>query len=140
MAADVTQLGRVFGKVSKKDGGRKVAATAVIAAGLSLMTPASTEARWYVAHMSAEICVPLDDIDFETFTRLYYGTGDMHAPEDMALKFEQAGAVLKWLPQKSTGPTQMMAFRLTFLNGQTTVVAFFNDEAACKFAMSRVQP
>lgn len=132
--------GKAFGKTSKIGDSRNVAATAIIAAALSLITPAYAEARWYVAHMSAEICVPLDDIDFETFTRLYYGTGDMHVPADMALKFEQAGTVLNWLPQESTGTTQMMAFRLAFPNGQTTVVAFFNDEAACKFAMSRVQP
>jgi hypothetical protein len=71
-------------------------------------TMLAAEVRWYLAHMGAETCVPLDDIG-DNNERLYYGAGDMHTPADVARQIVELGGTIKLMPSSSESFVTYMA-------------------------------
>jgi hypothetical protein len=68
----------------------KTTKVAVLLIGLTTL-PAAAADRWYMGHLGAETCVPLDNIGDYGRTRLYYGTGIWHTPADFAQVASRAG-------------------------------------------------
>jgi hypothetical protein len=72
---------------------------AAVTVGLSGSHAIARE-RWYISHLYAEPCVPLDDIGFDYGRpiRLYYATGPMKTPADAVAALVAMGARLRKLP------------------------------------------
>ena len=58
-----------------------VAAIFHVEPAVAQYAPPAKDARWFVGHLGEETCVPLDDVGPD-LSRLYYGAGNMHTPED----------------------------------------------------------
>lgn len=64
----------------------------IVLVGALWAATAPAQARWYTAHLGAETCVPLDDIDLSAPSwRVYYGTGPFHTPQDFVATLRRAG-------------------------------------------------
>jgi hypothetical protein len=112
----------------------------LLAAAMMLALSATNAAaqEWYVAHLGQETCVPIDDIDMDTGRRLYYHTGSMHTPQQFEQMFARLGVRVNEEPPPI--PDKTFAFEVIFSNADTTHMVLFNDEAICKFAMSKLRP
>jgi hypothetical protein len=81
-------------------------------------------------------CRPLADVG-DWMERLYYGTGSMRTPEDLAANFRTVGGHTQWVDAgamsqysrvlHATGP------------GLDTYIMMFNDKDACQLAMSMIE-
>lgn len=103
-------------------------------AGAALISQPA-QARWYVAHLGGETCVPLNDVGAD-WQRLYYGTGPFSRPEDLARYFQAIGA--RVVPQNVHGQeAYMRAYHVTDGNADTYVV-MFHEKPVCEAAMAAV--
>jgi hypothetical protein len=110
----------------------------LLAAGLALSAP-EADARWYLGHHDAEVCVPVDDIGFDG-RRLYYGAGPAQAPEDYVALSERYNGWLYAEVVKDRRPG-IKVYRAAPPNSTAWAgdVIFFNDKKLCQFLMSRFE-
>jgi hypothetical protein len=106
--------------------------------------PATANARWYMAHINQETCVPIDDLMLGrdgNWQRLYYGGGRMHTADDVVTAFRAFGAPMK-LEAKQTADLQShgVVYRLTYPDGSFTMIYMFNDLDACQSVMKSREP
>jgi hypothetical protein len=110
---------------------RTIAAATVAAA--AALTSAPAEARWYVSHLGADTCVPLDRIDTDKpERRLYYSSGPLQTPEDFVRWFASVGASLKRQPS----PTP--AIRIYLYKGME--LPLIDGEELCQKLMAMMVP
>lgn len=106
--------------------------TLLIATALTLSVianPANAE-NWYVAHIGADSCVPVEDIDpTNVEQRLYYGAGPLHTPADLVKMFAEMGIRLK------SEPTSMSGVRVYTANNNLEL-ALFSDHDFCQKIMA----
>jgi hypothetical protein len=113
------------------------AAELLVASGIAIgstIAANAAEARWYIAHMGAEACVPVDDIG-DNNERLYYGAGNMRTPDDFARQMTELGAIVKRVPSSSEDIVTVIARK----PGEIHFFNFFHDLDKCKFAMSHIE-
>jgi len=102
---------------------------------LALFAPVSGHASWYVGHLGAELCVPLDDLGPQA-ERLYQGTGSMHTPED----YERTlGSVFPSVTRLRT-PYGMAAWNVRASDGGKSIALLFDDRERCDRVMEPFEP
>jgi hypothetical protein len=95
----------------------------------AIYSPTASQARWYIGHSDAETCVPIDDLDFNTGKRLYYGGGELKTPEAVAHWFSRNGFRMK---RQSNYPEIMVVYQGSGPNISDTMFVFFEDKAICQ--------
>jgi hypothetical protein len=101
-----------------------------------LFSSAHADDLWYMGHVGAEPCVPLQDIASD-FSRVYYGAGVMRVPEDIANAFRRMGAVVV---NDKPGSQHGAFYHATFPDGQRTNIVMFQGEELCRSVLSTVKP
>jgi len=104
------------------------------AACVTLAGPAFAGERWYLAHVGAETCVPLDDLNNDLSTRSYYGTGDMRTPKDYAARMRAIGFSLADQPFINDGVVSYMA---SYPGVRTVLLVVFKDHRFCEAFMAQ---
>lgn len=103
---------------------------------LALFSSARADDLWYMGHMGAEPCVPLNDIT-SNFRRVHYGAGDMRVPEDIAQAFQRMGAVVA---KEKLDSKDSAAYHVSYPNGKETYILMFRGEDRCRHEMSTIKP
>lgn len=94
--------------------------------------------EWYVSHVGAEPCVPLSDIG-PHFERLYYGTGDLHTPEDFIDQMMTSYTLATPYKLPPNVSRYAVAYRIS-VGPHVIFVVLFNDPDACQLFMSQLKP
>jgi hypothetical protein len=102
---------------------------------LVLFAPASGHASWYVGHLGAERCVPLDNVGPQA-ERLYYGAGPMHTPEGYERTLR---SVFPSVTQLRT-PQGMVAWNVGASGGEKSIALLFDDRGLCERLMEAFSP
>jgi len=97
-------------------------------------TPAADETKWYIAHLGAEPCVPLDRIG-HNFNRVYYGSGNFKTPDDVAEYFRRLGGHVRWIDMRIE---DTRAFHVSGGDVDTNIIMISNKEM-CQGVMARMQ-
>jgi hypothetical protein len=85
------------------------------------------EARWYIAHLGPEPCVPVDDIN-DNFERVYYGAGTMRVPEDVVALFHRRGIGMT----RFNSAPGVAVYQADFVGRPPLTYVFFNNQVACQ--------
>jgi hypothetical protein len=102
---------------------------------LALFVPVSGHASWYVGHLGAELCVPLDNIGPQA-ERLYDGVGSMHIPEDYERTLRSVFPSVTQL-QTLQG---MAAWNVKASSGEKSFALLFDDKQRCEKLMEPFSP
>jgi hypothetical protein len=114
---------------------RSVAAGLIISTMCAISSPA--DARWYISHAGPEACVPIDDIDPNDLTRLYYGAGQMHTPDDFVSAMRSMGMRIK--EEKSPLPSTHIYIASASGTKITTMFVLFSDNDICQATMATLE-
>jgi hypothetical protein len=71
---------------------RSLLTALTVALGLGAIAPAHAQS-WYFAHLGPDNCVSIQDVDPDTFRRLYYHPGPMRTLQDVDRAFAAIGAM-----------------------------------------------
>jgi hypothetical protein len=114
--------------------------TLTVAAAALMLTavysPTTSQARWYMGHSGAEICVPVDDLDVKSGKRLYYGAGPFKTPEDIAHWFHSGGFRMTRQPGF---PEAITAYKTSGPGVRETMFLFFEDKTLCQTIMENLE-
>jgi hypothetical protein len=112
-----------------------------IAAGLALgalcIAYQPANARWYISHAGAEACVPIDNIDPTTATRLYYGAGEMHTPDDFVSAMRSRG--LQITEKEASIPSTHVYVANSTRSTNQSIFVLFGDKDICQAAMAMLE-
>jgi hypothetical protein len=96
------------------------------------------DARWYISHVGAETCVPIDNLDpSNPFTRLYYGAGEMRTPDDFLNTVRSMGMQIR--EEKTTLPSTHAYIASASGMTKTTMFLLFGDSDICRAAMAMLE-
>jgi hypothetical protein len=113
--------------------GFKTTVSAIVVLATTICS-SRAEARWYIGHLGAEICVPLSDVG-DNMERLYYGSGQMRTPEDFAQHMRNQGAHMELL---SGMPNFVTAYKGSGPGVREAAFPFFESEEMCQTTMAQL--
>ena len=102
---------------------------------VALSVSAARAENWYIAHLGSEPCVAVGNIG-DDFHRVFYSTGSMRTPIDVAAKLRRMGAEITASPIKAEG---VFAFEATRAGADTFTMVFFKDRDECLEMMDRIE-
>lgn len=106
--------------------------------------PAQAADQYFVGHMGAETCVPLNDVTSD-FRRVYYGGGDLHTPGDYEAGLRSVGLSVTRVALQTD--LNVIAYMATAtpppgVSGKPkkALMLLFTDEGDCQLFMAAQRP
>jgi hypothetical protein len=89
---------------------------------------------WYVAHIGADACVPIGDIDLDRMRRSYYGGGGLTSPDEFAAALRRRGVVI--VEDRMQTSNNLVTYRI---GGDAVRIVFIRGKGACQFVMDHLE-